>query len=112
MTRIGWPFAVDQPLNVAYMARTLDVAFELTTVRTGSCPLANDDKTKDVQSTSNILVEYEAQLGYVLDAARGEVGRRKRENAQRIGGKLALAWSKDAGRARQELSRFLDYYGF
>lgn len=103
---IGWPFAVDQPLNVAYMARTLDVGFELTAMRTGSCPLANSDFSEP----PNNLTQYEVELEYVLDAAREKIGQRKRENAERIGGNLALAWSKSGGRARQELSRLLDYY--
>ncbi|KAF2128280.1 glycosyltransferase family 1 protein [Dothidotthia symphoricarpi CBS 119687] len=101
---IGWPFAVDQPLNVAYMARTLDVGFELTTPRTGSCPLARGSSSEP----SPTLDQYKSELECVLDATQKKIGKRKRENAQRIGSNLALAWSRNGGRAREELQRFLD----
>lgn len=76
ITWIGWPFAVGQPLNIAHMARNLDVGFELTTVRTGACPLANH-KLADAQAASGSLARFEAELGSILDETRGEVGQRK-----------------------------------
>lgn len=97
---------MDQPLNVAYMARTLNVGFELTAMRTGSCPIAKSNLPEPL----NTIVQYGLELERVLDAAQGEIGQTKRENAERVGGNVALAWLRSKGRARQELSRLLDYY--
>ena len=111
-TRIGWPFAVDQPLNIAHLARTLDVAFELTTIRTGTCPFVDHQSVRiGVESASNSLALFEAEIASILDEARGKVGQRKRANAEQLGATLGLAWSKPGGRATQEFSRLLDYYG-
>jgi hypothetical protein len=102
--RIGWPFAIDQPLNVAYMARTLDVGFEFTKMRANYCPA----KKGSSDNVSTDISAWESEVRTVLEAAFTANGKRKRENAVRIGENLGLAWSEPSGRARLQLSRFLD----
>jgi hypothetical protein len=102
--RIGWPFAIDQPLNVAYMARTLDLGYEFTKMRANHCPV----KKKSSDHISTDMRAWEIEVQAVLDSAYTAVGQRKRENAVRIGENLALAWSEHSGRARLQLSEFLD----
>jgi hypothetical protein len=102
--RMGWPFAIDQPLNIAYMARTLDVGFEFTEMRADCCPV----KTENSESTPHDMGSWIGEARDFLDAAFGEIGQRKRENAVRIGENLGKAWAEKRGRARLDLSRFLD----
>jgi hypothetical protein len=101
---MGWPFAIDQPLNIAYMARTLDVGFEFTEMRVDCCPV----NTENLESTPHDMGSWMGQVRAVLDAAFAETGQRKRENAVRIGENLGKAWAEKHGRARLDLSRFLD----
>jgi hypothetical protein len=102
--RIGWPFAIDQPLNVAYMARILDVGFEFTKMRANYCPV----KKGSSGDASTDMRVWKSEVRTVLEATCTAIGQRKRENAVRIGDNLGLAWSEPNGRARLQLSRFLD----
>jgi hypothetical protein len=86
------------------MARTLDVGFECTKMRANYCPV----KTKSSKDISIDMSVWESEIRTVLDAASTAIGKRKRKNAVQIGENLALAWSEHNGRARSELSKFLD----
>lgn len=102
--RMGWPFAIDQPLNIAYMARTIDAGFEFTKMRVDRCPL----NTGNTEDTTCDMSGWEREVQAILDAAFTETGQRKRENAVRIGENLGRAWAEKDGRARVQLAGFLD----
>ncbi|MCJ1248747.1 hypothetical protein MMC30_005966 [Trapelia coarctata] len=104
---IGWPFAVDQPVNIAHLVHGLDVAFEFTEVRTGESGLKPIFVTGRVPSGT--VHEFEAELKEILDDMEGEVGARKRSNARRVQGKLAEAW-KQNGKSRQAFEALMDRY--
>jgi hypothetical protein len=89
--RIGWPFGADQPVNIAHLVHTLDVAFELIEVRTGDHGLKSIYATgKTPQGT---LEAFREELNGVLDSLSSEIGRRKRANAQKQQKILAQAWA-------------------
>ncbi|RYN15972.1 hypothetical protein AA0112_g12673 [Alternaria arborescens] len=105
--RIGWPFAIDQPLNIAHMAHTMDAGFEFTQMRANYCPV----KAARTQDVLPDMDAWEKEVGDVLAAAFTAVGERKRRNAELIGKNLGKAWAEGSGRARLQLSRFLDTMG-
>jgi hypothetical protein len=72
--RIGWPFAIDQPLNVAYMAWTLDVGFEFTNMRANYCSV----KAGRYDDTSVDMSVWEKKVRTILNAAFTATGERKR----------------------------------
>ncbi|RYN53709.1 hypothetical protein AA0118_g9554 [Alternaria tenuissima] len=105
--RIGWPFAIDQPLNITHMAHTMDAGFEFTQMRANYCPVKaarSEDVLPDMDA-------WEKEVGDVLAAAFTAVGERKRRNAELIGKNLGKAWAENSGRARLQLSKFLDTVG-
>ncbi|KAL1793717.1 hypothetical protein ACET3X_008699 [Alternaria dauci] len=104
---IGWPFAIDQPLNIAHMAHTMDAGFELTQMRANYCPVKGT-RSDDIPPDMNT---WEKEVGDVLAATCTAVGERKRKNAVQIGKDLGRAWAEDGGRARLQLSKFLDMVG-
>lgn len=106
--RIGWPFAVDQPLNIAHMARNLDVGFELTKMRSNYCPVIGPRPSAELSMGTD---EWRIEVEQVILATQTAIGQRKRKNSEDVGDKLALAWSESSGRAREHLSAFLDLFG-
>lgn len=86
------------------MARTLDAGFEFAKMRVDHCPL----NIGNADNTPCDVGDWEGEVRGVLDMALMETGRRKRENAVRIGENLGQAWAEKDGRARVQLAEFLD----
>lgn len=89
------------------MAHTMDAGFEFTQMRANYCPVKaarSEDVLPDMDA-------WEKEVGDVLAAAFTAVGERKRRNAELIGKNLGKAWAEGSGRARLQLSRFLDTMG-
>ncbi|KAF5314295.1 hypothetical protein D9619_011866 [Psilocybe cf. subviscida] len=103
---ICYPFTSDQPFNAAYLSLTLDVAFELTQVRTGA--LGMKPMLRGVTPKGMREAVREEMLSVITDA-RGAVGARKRANAGRIAHMLKKAWRED-GQAVQDLQQFAKTY--
>lgn len=84
---IGWPFAVDQPVNIAHLERNMDVAFEVVNVRSGEHGLR--PRYGEVQRKPlGTLEALEEELNDLLDAMEGSDGEKKRMNAKKIGTSL------------------------
>jgi len=88
------------------MSETLNVAFELIEVRTGL-------GVKPIYGSGRIPRGTREAIGSeireIIDKCRGEVGKEKRRNAQRLKGEFAKAWRED-GTARAALRAFLEKY--
>jgi hypothetical protein len=100
--RIAWPLDADQPGNAAYITLSLDVAFELVEVRTGTGlkPLY-----RGVKPTGTVeAVASEART--ILQKARGAEGMRKRRNAESLRDKWKKEW-EEGGDALKNLRVFL-----
>ena len=99
--RICWPFEADQPVAAAQLTLNLDVAFQLLEVRTGAGlrPLHRG------YTPTGTRVAMRAEIRRVLAECRGTVGVAKRENVQKIQGRLAQAW-EEGGTARAALQAF------
>ena len=105
ITRIAWPFDADQPPNAVHLTLNLDVAFELTEVRTG---LGLKPLHRGVQPTGTIEA-ITAELHSVLQMAWGAEGERKRRNAESMRYQWKKEWQK-GGDALKNLSNFLTKY--
>jgi hypothetical protein len=106
--RIGWPFQGDQPINIAYLVHSLDVAFELVEVRTepwGLKSLLSSGKTP-----TGTLKAFQEEVETVLHELQSDVGLRKAANARKHQQLLAEAWSKD-GSARKDFDELIRLYG-
>ncbi|KAF8542582.1 hypothetical protein BDD12DRAFT_876041 [Trichophaea hybrida] len=104
---IGWPFSVDQPMNIAHLVYGLDVAFELLEVRTGELGLKTMFATG--KTPEGTVEAFERELEEVLEGMKGEVGERKRQNARRIRQGLEGVWG-DGSKTRGVFERFLERY--
>jgi UDP-glucoronosyl and UDP-glucosyl transferase len=102
---IGWPFAVDQPMNVACLARKMGVAWELHGAKTGYWA----ERERDSASGEPALACWEDVVNNVLDEMVGEEGGKRRASAEAVRDKLRVAWG-DGGRAKAEFDRFLHTY--
>lgn len=105
--RIGWPFAVDQPVNIARLTRVLDVAFELLEVRSGEWGIQPVHYRN--QKPSGSIEALERELAVVFDAMLGEEGKRKQANAEKVRDEMARSWL-EGGAARNEFEQFLDFW--
>ncbi|KAJ6562256.1 hypothetical protein B0H19DRAFT_1143960 [Mycena capillaripes] len=86
---ICWPFGADQPIAAAHISQNLNVAFHLMEVRTakGLQPLHSGYVPR---GTCDAM---QAEFREVIDHCRGEVGKEKRRNAQRMQVEMANAWA-------------------
>jgi len=103
---IGWPFAVDQPMNVAHLARNMGVAWELPAAKTGYWAEREQEAASSSSSAEPALPCWEDVVDQVLDEMVGEKGRERRRSAEAVRDKLRLAW-EDGGRAKAEFDRFV-----
>lgn len=87
------------------MVHNLDVAYELFEVRTGERGLQKIYRTG--QTPVGTLEAFQKELEWVLKDMKGEGGKRKRENAQRIRQELSSAW-QEGGAAKESFNRFLE----
>ncbi|KAA8645190.1 hypothetical protein EYZ11_011527 [Aspergillus tanneri] len=104
---IGWPFAVDQPVNIARLTRVLDIGFELVEVRSGDYglqPLHYRD-----QAPTGTFSALEKELAEVFDTMLGEEGKKKRANAEKLRDEMARSWL-EGGAAWKEFESFLDFW--
>ncbi|KAJ6569355.1 hypothetical protein B0H19DRAFT_1135172 [Mycena capillaripes] len=86
---ICWPFGADQPIAAAIISQNLNVAFHLMEVRTakGLQPLHSGYVPRGTRDA------MQAEFREVIDHCRGEVGKEKRRNAQRMQIEFASAWA-------------------
>ena len=105
ITRIAWPIDADQPPNAAYLTLNLEVAFELTEVRTGPGlkPLH-----RGVQPTGTIEA-VTAELRSVFQMAWGPEGEQKRRNAHSMRDEWKKEW-QEGGDALRNLRNLLSKY--
>jgi hypothetical protein len=101
---IGWALAFDQPLNVAHLANTMDVAFEVTQWNIGVCSWGDWKQTREVDDAA-----LECEIATIVDSLNKEVGLRKRRNAIKAGAELRKECMEIGGRAYWEKSNFLQY---
>jgi hypothetical protein len=90
--RIAWPFTGDQPANVAYMVFSLDVAFELTEVRSGDYGLMT--MYHHGRAPKGTIEAFKEEIDALLGQLTDEVGQRKKANAKRIQRDLVDAWGE------------------
>jgi UDP-glucoronosyl and UDP-glucosyl transferase len=102
---IGWPFAVDQPMNVAHLARKMGVAWELPGAKTGYW----SEKERPAASGKAALGCWKDTVNEVLDEMVGEEGKKRRASAEAVRDKLQVEW-EDGGRAKGEFERFVHMY--
>ena len=105
ITRIAWPLDADQAPNAAYLTLNLDIAFELTELRTG---LGLKPLHRGVQPTGTIEA-ITAELRSVLQMAWGPEGERKRRNAHSMRDEWKKEW-QEGGDALKNLRNFLSEY--
>lgn len=102
---IAWPFMGDQPLHALWMSEVLDTGFELLQVRSGpgakKAYRGGPEGTEIVGSEEAVREEIKS----VLTMCQGEVGERKRANAQRVRDLIREARQKD-GSVDKELEAF------
>jgi hypothetical protein len=97
----------DQPANVAHFVHNLDVGFELTEVRTGEFGLKPLHRLGRAPRGTPEAVKEEMQD--IVKQMLGEVGKRKRDNAQKVQGELTKAWEDD-GPATRSLTALMEFY--
>ncbi|KAF8511477.1 hypothetical protein BU17DRAFT_54636, partial [Hysterangium stoloniferum] len=115
---ICWPQEGDQPANAAYLTTSLNVSYELIQVRTGvgrrrmyrhgspnSTPAPGCSSFNSEIPLSSVRAEFRDILG----RARGPDGENKRENAMRMGEKLAKAWG-EGGVSKETIKRFVQKF--
>ncbi|GLB39041.1 putative UDP-glucoronosyl and UDP-glucosyl transferase [Lyophyllum shimeji] len=104
---ICWPFQGDQPTAAAHLTENLEVAFELTEVRTanGLKPIHRLNGRTPKGTREAVGVEIRS----VFDRCRGKEGEELRENAERLKRELGAAW-EDGGAAKVAFREFLERY--
>ncbi|KAJ7106171.1 UDP-Glycosyltransferase/glycogen phosphorylase [Mycena epipterygia] len=101
---ICWPFEADQPAAAKHLTQNLNVAFELVEVRTGlglTKPSYGSDRVP--RGTREAVG---SEMRGVIDEMRGEIGKEKRRNAERVKVELGKAWSEE-GPAKVSMRAFL-----
>jgi small nuclear ribonucleoprotein (snRNP)-like protein len=98
----------DQPINIAHLVHTLDVAFEFVEVRTG--PWAFKPILSSGKTPTGTLEAFQEEVNAVLDELQSEVGLRKAANARKHQQLLAEAWGAD-GPARKDFNELIQRYG-
>ncbi|EJU04016.1 UDP-Glycosyltransferase/glycogen phosphorylase, partial [Dacryopinax primogenitus] len=104
---LAWPLFWDQPAHALWLSQVLDVAFEFLQVREGPVKgLAYRAGGLNVEGTREAV---RREVREVLGMCRGEEGRRKRENALRVRGRVweAVGQGGQVQRHLEELGRFL-----
>ncbi|KAG8907629.1 hypothetical protein FRC01_007614 [Tulasnella sp. 417] len=101
---VYWPFAVDQPLNAAYLTTKVDCAFELLQVRTG--PGADPPLRGGSIDGSNDAVK--AEIKQIAEDIKGEVGERKRQNLAAFREKI-LAELAEGGDSYEAIDHLITY---
>ncbi|THH15314.1 hypothetical protein EW146_g5139 [Bondarzewia mesenterica] len=110
---ICWPIHADQPQIAAAVTLDLDAGFELLEVRTGEHAtktprrFGTGDNGKCVLSGTPEAIREEMEA--LLEAMRGEEGRRKRGNARAVKERMAKAWA-EGGSATLELERLFEHH--
>ncbi|EIN11483.1 UDP-Glycosyltransferase/glycogen phosphorylase [Punctularia strigosozonata HHB-11173 SS5] len=102
---ICWPFIGDQPIVSATLSINLNVAYELTEVRTGKSGTRPLHRTGRAPEGSADAVRREFTT--ILDAMNGPDGQIKRQNAERIS-KGLLKTCMEGGSGRRAMINLLD----
>ncbi|KAJ7210324.1 hypothetical protein GGX14DRAFT_625273 [Mycena pura] len=87
---ICWPFDADQPAAAKHLTHNLNVAFELVEVRTGLGMKPSYGSDKVPEGTREAVGR---EIRAVVVDCRGETGKEKRKNAERLRAELLEAWS-------------------
>ncbi|KAJ7047239.1 UDP-Glycosyltransferase/glycogen phosphorylase [Mycena alexandri] len=101
---ICWPFDADQPAAAKHLTQNLNVAFELVEVRTGLGLTTPSYGSERVPRGTREAVGSE--MRGVIDEMRGENGKEKRKNAERMKVELRMAWG-ERGPAKVAMRAFL-----
>ncbi|KAJ7210379.1 hypothetical protein GGX14DRAFT_550973 [Mycena pura] len=100
---ICWPFDADQPAAAKHLTHNLNVAFELVEVRTGLGMKPSYGSDKVPEGTREAVGR---EIRAVVADCRGETGKEKRKNAERLRAELLEAWSV-GGPAKCAIGDFL-----
>lgn len=92
----------DQPIAAMHLLHNLNVAFHLLQIRTGTGlqPLYGGEVPVGTR------VAMRAEFKQTLDDCRGEVGKEKRRNAERMRVELESAWAA-GGSSAQAIEEFM-----
>jgi hypothetical protein len=93
---------------VSYLEHSLDVAFQLVEVRTGPFGL-KPIRARDGFAPTGTLERFRAEIDKVVTHMKGEVGSRKKANAQKAQAALSLAWA-NGGSARTAFEAMVTRY--
>ncbi|THH12091.1 hypothetical protein EW145_g231 [Phellinidium pouzarii] len=102
---ICWPFDADEPVNAANISVTLDVGYELMEVRNG--PGKGPIHRLGGRTPEGTVDAVRREAIEVFTKARGEDGRVKRANVQRLREIFAHHW-EEGGAGWTELKRLTD----
>ena len=93
-------------MNVNHLVHGLNVAFDITELRTHhiDCPTLFQTGKKPSQN----LLALRAEMHEIVTHMENEVGQQKRLNAQRVKEYVKKAWEKD-GESMEEFEFFLDW---
>ncbi|PAV19567.1 UDP-Glycosyltransferase glycogen phosphorylase [Pyrrhoderma noxium] len=103
---IIWPFDADQPGNAANITMTHNAGYELYEVRNGLGlrPLHRLGN----KSPEGTVEAVRREIREVLDKARGEDGKIKRENAQKLSVKFSEMWDEENGSGWRDLKKLVE----
>lgn len=104
LSRICWPFHVDQPTLAAQLSEINNVAYELLEVRTGERGLKPLYRTGRAPLGTLEAVREEASI--VLEKAFGDDGLKKRANLKKLQEAILSTWNED-GSSRRDLDRLV-----
>ena len=101
---ICWPYQADQMVNTLYLTDSVEVAYELTEVRTGH-GLKPMYRTGQAPTATLDAVRDEAHR--VLALAFDEDGAKKRKSVEQMRDDIGKLWTAE-GVSRAQLESFLD----
>ncbi|PAV19564.1 UDP-Glycosyltransferase glycogen phosphorylase [Pyrrhoderma noxium] len=103
---ILWPFDADQPGNAANVSVIHNAGYELYEVRNG-LGLRPLHRLGD-KAPEGTVEAVRREIREVLDKARGEDGKIKRENAQKISVKFSEMWDSENGSGWKDLKKIVE----
>ena len=104
--RILWPFDADQPGNAANVSITHNAGYELYEVRNG-LGLRPLHRLGD-KAPEGTVEAVRREIREVLDKARGDDGKIKRENARKISVKFSEMWDEENGSGWKDLKKIVE----
>ncbi|KAJ7617138.1 UDP-Glycosyltransferase/glycogen phosphorylase [Roridomyces roridus] len=107
---ICWPFDGDQPMTAEFITQKLGVSFHLMEVRTSVHGLNTRLKPLfEGHEPRGTRDAWKEEFQTVIQDCRGQGGKVKRVNAQKMRDELAAAWAK-GGTSKAALGAFVERY--